>query len=452
LTALALVHRARSGMCAPWLSAAVAIITSFALATRSFALDLDDSDLTHNQTIAYGEGLRRWDSIKRYGAERVDNRDRSTYAPDGIRAGNYTFFPTIGTTALFDDNIFQTNTNPRSDLRFEIVPVVRAKSNFSRHLLNFDVSAKQVEYLRHQELNGTDARFNVDGALHFDHAHTLSFNALTALEHDDKAAAEVPRNAAERVSLLHNRFVAGIKRDAGRLWASFNTGIERWDFQSVKSRDGKTLSQDERDTQIVSAQVLLGYRFSPAFELQGKVRVLNQWNFNPGTVDYTGNGYEAVAGISAEINPVLRWRLLGGYGVRDYESSALQRAGNVLVEAEVQWLTTQLMTVYLTGRRNYAEGTSADEPGGRLDNSVSARLEYEALRNLIFTFKGEYRESEYFAADRRDKVFNGRVSVDYYHTKNWLFSLAYEHNLQRSNIEEDNLVRNRVWLTTKLRF
>ena len=143
---------------------------------------------------------------------------------------------------------------------------------------------------------------------------------------------------------------------------------------------------------------------------------------------------------------------MGGYGVRDYDSSKLKTAGNTLLDAEIQWLPTQLMTTYLTARRAYSEGIFGDGAGGRIDNSIGVKVEYEVLRNLVFTLGGEYRESEYFGERRRDQVMIGRVGADYYHTKNWLFSLAYEHETQRSNIEEDNLTRNRVWLSTKLRF
>ena len=42
--------------------------------------------------------------------------------------------------------------------------MVRAKSQFARHVLDFMVGAKQTEYLKHDELNSTDARFSMDGA------------------------------------------------------------------------------------------------------------------------------------------------------------------------------------------------------------------------------------------------------------------------------------------------
>ena len=428
------------------------MLAAFALSTRSYALDLGNEGLGRDDTIAYGESLRHWDNIKRYGAERVIDRDRKLYLPDGVRAGSYLLYPSLGTTVVFDDNIYATNKNRTSDMRFEIVPVVRARSDLPRHILDFAVGAKQTEYVKHSELNTTDVRFAMDGALHFDNAHTLALSVLSALDHEDRAAPDAPRNAIEKTAVFHNRVIAGIKRDAGRMYASFSAGVERWDFQDVKARNGSVIDQDIRDTQIVSAQAMLGYQFSPGYEIQAKVRTLRQSNYGATTLDYSANGYEAIAGVAAEISPLLRWRLLGGYGLRDYESHQLKSAGNVILESEIQWLPTQLMTAYLSARRAYAEGIEGDSPGGRLDNSIALRVEYEVLRNLVFTLGGEYRESEFFGERRRDQLIIGRAGLDYYHTKNWLFSVAYEHQTQSSNIEEDNMKRNRVWLSTKLRF
>jgi hypothetical protein len=435
-----------------WSRTAVALLASFALSSTTYALDLGSNGLSLDDTIAYRDGLRKWDNVKRYGAERVIDRDRTYFMPDGVRAGNYMLYPSLGTTVLFDDNIYATNKNRESDVRFEIVPVVRAKSQLPRHILDFAVGAKQTEYVKHSELNTTDFRFNMDGALHFDNAHTLALSVLTALEHEDRASPDAPRNAKEKTAVFHNRAILGLKRDAGRMYASFSTSIERWDFQDVKARNGSTIDQDDRDTMITAAQAKLGYRFSPGFEVQGKLRALRQSNYGASTIDFSAYGYEAVAGVMAQASPLLRWSIMGGYGVRDYDNQQLKVAGHSLLEAEIQWLPTQLMTVYGTAKRAYAEGIYGDGAGARMDNSIGARVEYEVLRNLVFTLGGEYRESEYFSEKRRDQVAIGRAGFDYYYTKNWLFSAGVEHQNQRSNIEEDNLVRNRIWLSTKLRF
>lgn len=432
--------------------AAAALAASCVIASRAAAIDLGSDGLAYDMTVARQEWLKTWDNAKLYGAERIADRNRKLYLPDGVRAGNYLLFPTIGTTVLFDDNIYATNKNRTADVRFELVPVVRAKSQLPRHILDFAVGAKLTKYAKHDELDTGDAFFSADGALHFDHAHTLAVSVLSALEHEDRAAPEAPRNAIEKTQVFHNRAVVGLKRDAGRMYTSFSATAERWDFQDVKARNGSTIDQDGRDTQVLSAQSMFGYRLSPGFELQAKLRSLRQTYTDTPVLDYTATGYEAMAGIAAEINPLLRWRVLGGYGIRDYDSANLATAGSSLLEAEIQWLPTQLMTLYATARRAYAEGRSEDGSGGRLDNQVSAKVDYEVLRNLVFTLGGEYRESEFLGETRRDRVTTGRIGFDYYHTKNWLFSMSYEHQNQRSNVEEDNLTRNRIWFGTKLRF
>ncbi len=420
--------------------------------SRSLALDLGDDNLALNSTIARQEWLKTWDNAKLYGAERIADRNRKLFLPDGVRAGNYLLFPTIGTAVLFDDNIYATNKNRVSDVRFELVPVVRAKSQLPRHILDFAVGAKLTKYAKHDELDTNDATFTADGALHFDHAHTLAVSVLSALEHEDRAAPEAPRNAVEKTQVFHNRAIVGLKRDSGRMYANFSAKVERWDFEDVKARNGSTIDQDGRDTQILSAQTLFGYRLSPGFELQTKLRTLRQTYSGSPALDFTATGYEAVAGVAAQLNPLLRWRLLGGYGIRDYDNAKLTTAGHSLLEAEVQWLPTQLMTIYATARRAYSEGISDDGVGGRIDNELSVKVDYEVLRNLVFTLGGEYRESEFLGDSRRDRVTTGRVGFDYHHTKNWLFSMNFEHQNQQSNVDEDNLTRNRLWFGTKLRF
>lgn len=53
------------------------------------ALDLGSSGDRNDETVAYRDRLKDYDNIKRYGAERVADRDRKQFQPDGIRAGDF---------------------------------------------------------------------------------------------------------------------------------------------------------------------------------------------------------------------------------------------------------------------------------------------------------------------------------------------------------------------------
>jgi hypothetical protein len=185
-----------------------------------------------------------------------------------------------------------------------------------------------------------------------------------------------------------------LKRDAGRLYASFGASIERWDFQNVKARDGSIIDQEQRDMQIGAANTMLGYRFSPGYEMQAKLRVLRQDNFGPTTTNYSAYGYEVLAGVAAEINPLLRWRLLAAtaFATTTARSSARPAMAH---RSRAPVAPDAIDDVHRQRRRAYSEASTARRRRPHR-HRVRRQARYEVLRNLVFTIGGEYRASDFF--------------------------------------------------------
>jgi hypothetical protein len=430
----------------------LALMLSLATGTGAIAVDLRRDDFGRDMTPAQQQAQRRWDDLGRQGVVAVGERSRPDYQPDGLRAGNFLVFPALGTTVVLDDNVYATSTHRRSDVRIDVLPSVRIVSELPRHVLDFDVGARLSKYGRHSDLDTNDVYGSVNGTLHFDHAHTLSVSVLSALEHDSGLLPQSPRNVRERTPIWHNRAKLGARRDAGRLYGTFALGGESWDYQDVRAWDGSRIDQDFRDLAIFSAQGMLGYRFSPGFELQGKVRALRQLNRGNATIDTDAWGYEALGGLVLQSSPLLRYHLLGGFGIRDWDRPGSATAATGLLEGEVQWLVSSSLTATLTGRRKFAEGPTEDIDTGMIESSAAAKLAYEAWRNLVFTFGGEYRDAELIGQDRRDHSYIGRAEVEYLMNKSWQLTLGFEHLERRSNVSTFDLTRNRVWLGAKLKF
>ncbi|PPD29904.1 MAG: hypothetical protein CTY20_04855 [Hyphomicrobium sp.] len=415
------------------------------------ALDLDSDGGLITETVASRDRLRTYDNSKKYGAERIADRDRKESQPDGIRAGNYMIFPTIGTAVVYDDNIFATNQDKVSDFRTELAPRLRFQSQLPRHVLDLSLGGKIVNYLAATDQDYANVNANVDGALHFDHAHTLSVNALAALEHEERNDVESPRDAREPVAIRHTRVISGFTRDVGRLYGTVSAGFEQWDYDDTISGSGAKLDQDSRDLDMLSTQLKLGYRFSPGYELVGRIRALRQWNRGDGTTDYDGIGYEAIAGVAFETNPILRWRLLGGYGIREYEQASIDSIASSLIEGNVQWLATQRMTITGTVSRAIDDRIGS-ETGGRVESLVRAQLDYELYHNLVLTLGGEVKAADFIGVSREDRSWSAKIGLDYYHTKNWLFTFGYEHLSRDSSDDEFDVTRNRFTIGAKLRF
>lgn len=415
------------------------------------ALDLDSDGGLITETVAGRERLGVYDQAKKFGAERVSERDRAHLMPEGFRAGNYIVLPSIGAAVVYDDNIFGTDLDRHADIRSEITPGIRFQSQLPRHVLDLSVGGKIVNYRENPEQDYASVQAKLDGALHFDHAHTLSISTLSALEHEERSDALLPTTAGEPVAIVHNRAAIGITRDVGRLYGTLSASFDRWDFNDATTSSSARLEQDQRDLDLMAAQVKFGYRISPGYELVGKVRALQQWNRGNTLTDYDGIGYEAMAGVAFETNPLVRWRLLGGYGIRDYELATIKDVATSLLEGQVQWLATQRMTLYGTATRAVEDRVGTDV-GGRIESRLHGKLEYEIQNNLLLTVDGELRDSDFIGVTRRDRGWSARVGLDYYHTKNWLFTFGYEHQVRDSTEDAFDVTRNRFSVGAKFRY
>jgi hypothetical protein len=432
-------------------------------APRSRALDLDGVDGLNTDTIASRERLRVWDNIKKYGAEAVNERDRIYVKPEGVRMGNYLVFPEAGATVVFDDNIFTRDFEKRSDWRSELNGGIKFQSQLPRHVLDFSLDGKVVSYAENSDQDYANFRARADGALHFDHAHTLSASVLSAIEHEERDDPTYPLapdgtplltlSTAARgpIEVHHNRAAVGITRDVGRLYGTLSSTIESWDFQDTVRVDGSHLEQDLRDTTVYSSQVKFGYRFSPGYTFVGKVRGLRDENKGNFALDRDAWGFEAMAGLAFETNPLLRWRILGGYGVRDFEKAGLATLTTTLMEGDVQWLPTQRLTVYGNVVRQILEAADAIS-SGVVQTSAKLRAEYEIYHNLVMSGAIEVRQDDFQGIARQDDIYAVRAGLDYYYTKNWLFTFGYEHQVRDSSDDSLDMHRNRFMFGAKLRF
>ncbi|MEW5963510.1 MAG: outer membrane beta-barrel protein [Pseudomonadota bacterium] len=430
---------------------ASAAATLMALPDSAQALDLDNEGGLVTETVASRERLKDYDNIKKYGAERVSDRDRNFAQPDGIRAGNYVILPSLDETLIYDDNIFRSDANRVSDFRNELTPEVHFQSHLPRHLLDFSLAGRIVSYVENSDQDYANLRANLQSALHFDHAHTLSLSALSAIEHEERGELLTPLTAAEPVELYHNRAALGLTRDVGRLYGTISGSFERWDYTDTKSISGTMLDLDARDTDQWVAQIKLGYRISPGYELIAKVRGLRELNRGDEDFDRDAVGYEALAGVAFETNPLLRWRLLGGYGVRDFDQPNLDTVASALIEGRMQWLPTQTVTVYADLSHEIVSA-NGPEDNGRLETALRGKVEYELYHNLLLTADLEIKEADFIGSERRDREYSGRIGLDYFPNKNLVLSIGYEHAIRDSTEDVLDMTRNRIMVGAKLRY
>ena len=359
-----------------WAAAAAAVLALASGPAR--AQNISNEVSARDSTFAAGINLKTWDSIKLYGAEAVSERDRKPWLPDGTRIGNFVVYSGIATKTIFDDNIYGSATNRRSDLIQQIEPTLRIGTDLPRHAFDFAFGGRFSKYMEHDNFDHLNVIAAFNASIQVDHGTQLAITTRSALEHIDRLSPDEPRNVREPTAVWHNRAAISLKRDAGRLWGSVGGAYDTWTYDNVHAFDGSLIDQSNRDLQTASIHSILGYRFSPGYDLVGKVRVLRQETPGNTLLKQDAWGYEAAAGLKGEINPLLRWHLFGGWGVREYDQPGRAPLEALVGEAGITWLPTQVLTVKLTAGRNITDASGSDlgtgyaSDAGRIDNVLRA--------------------------------------------------------------------------------
>lgn len=418
---------------------------------RAQSLNLDGIDDLNTTTIAKRERDSEWFEEKRLGAETVAGQNRNFAKPEGIRAGNFIISPEAGALVTFDDNIFSTNAEKVSDIRTDLTPSVKVRSQLPRHVLDMSLDGRIVNYVDNPDQDYANVKGRVEGALHFDHAHTLSATVLSSLEYEERNSPSYPFSARDPVQVFYNKAAVGITRDVGRLYGTLSAATEDWNFYDNTALDGTPLDLDGRDRRLYSTQLRTGYRFSPGYDLVTKIRGIKTFGTNGDNSDIDSLGWEALAGLAFETNPLLRWRLMGGYGVRDYEQAGHASLATSLMEADLEWLPTQRLTIYATLMRRINDEGGPDG-GGLIETGGSIRGEYELYHNLVLKAGAEYRLADSSATVNPETYYSGHVGLEYYYTKNWLFTFTYQHDVRESDSDSRDMTRNRFMVGAKLRF
>lgn len=429
------------------LSSAMAIVALGV--NRALAVDLSSEDGLITETIATRERMARWDDAKPAAAA---DGVPDAFKPTGVKAGNFRVLPSLGALVIYDDNIFASNLDRRADLRTELTPEVKIRSDFSRHELDLSLGGKIVTFLENSDQNYENVYASARGALHFDHAHTLSAEALSSIEHEERHDVTASRFASGPVEIFHNRATVGITRDVARLYGTLSAGAESWSYSDIKASDGSIIDESARDLTVVNGTAKIGYRFSPGYEFVTRLRMSRQYNPGDGIVSHDGWGYDVTAGIAFNQGPILRWQLLGGYGLRQYDQPGIADVGSSLLEADVTWFASPNLTFRGMARRALVDELAADGNGSRVENIVSARLEYLLWHNLLFNAGLSYGEDQFTGSNRLDRRLIAGASFDFHMSKNWLFTIGYQHEVRNSTDDAYDMTRNRYMVGAKLRF
>jgi hypothetical protein len=366
------------------------------------------------------------------------------YAPQGLRLGSITVFPTLEMGVAATSNAGGKTSNAKADAGLLLKPGLEVESDWSRHQFSASVSGEVVRYLSVDELStyGADAQAKL--RLDVRHGTQLEIENGYTLTSTGSASSEVPDTAVgNRLSHLLRAGVA-VNHEAGVADLRLGTALRQEFFEDVKLSGGG--SEDNSDRDFTEYGVSLrgtfnrGAVFRPFAEVAFTPRVHDK-RIDRSGLQRDSKGYSGTLGLRIDDDPVWSGEVGLTYLVRDYEDASLDTEHAPGVLTNLQWRPTELTQVDLSATMDIAETSSAAD-GGRAIWSTSAKVTHALRDNLdllggtsFSTAKsGTGRENTYGAEAGLEWKFNPMIS----------WSLLYEGTWQDSPGGSDDYNEQRV--------
>jgi len=398
-------------------------------------------------------------NVERQGQETAANTDtgarstpgtgtapRATTTPDGIRAGDFLVYPQISLGLTYDDNIYATPQNEVQDTVLHVTPSVEIKSDWQRHLFNVRAGADISRYRDHGSEDTEDYWLEAEGRYDIRKGTNAFGGARYARYHEDRESPDAVLGS-DPTLYRDNMVYAGLSHRFNDRFSSRIGGS----FRVLDFDDSGLVNNDDRDRNLLTGGVWLGYDLKPGYQLflQG---ALDQRNYDSAVDDAGYNrdsdGYRLQAGVKWK-----RGRLGGdaylGHMSQRYDDAALADVSAPDYGASLTWRATERTTLRAVLDRSIEETTlSSPTPASSyLATTVSAGVVHRIRPNLTASASASRTNADYQGNSREDDFTAADLGVKYDITRRVFLAAGYRYMFRDSNVSGADFHRNQVSLT-----
>ena len=384
--------------------------------------------------------------------ETVRSRQRPEVDAAGIRAVGFLFYPSLRQGFEYNDNIFATQNDTKSDFIYSIGPKIAARSDWNRHRLNIDAGGNFGFYIDNSKQNYEDFYARLAGLVEITHRNAIRGKLSAARLHQER---NDPEDVGGIEPTRYTQYDAALQyvHRFNRLSVVGGGTIRRLDFDDVDAVGGGTINNDDRDRMVYRPGVRIAYEFMQ--NVTAFVRgegVITQYDIgccDDNVFERDAQGFDVAAGASIDITGLLFGDVFAGYRERYFDDPRFKTLTGTVFGAALTWVPTRLTTVTLKVDNEVKQSVTINA-SSYTSSGVSVRVDHELLRNLILSANGSYRLDDYEGIARKEDNIGAGVSVDYLMNRNIKVGGRYAFNYRDSNLATGDYTQNSVLLVLTL--
>ena len=329
------------------------------------------------------------------------------------------------------------------DLITVVHPSIAVKSDTANHSIRFHAGARIGRFADRGSEDFEDFDISADGRL--DVLRTTRLFGLLRYQalHEDRSSVD-EANGKEPVEYGLASVSLGGMHEFNRLSLRLVGRARHLDFDDARTAAGAPIDQDARDRDVYSVMLRAAYELAPEYE--GFIRTTYNFRDYDVAADENGvnrdsNGYEIVAGATADFTGVTFGEIFFGFLSQDYDDAQLNTVDGFSFGAKVTWNPTPLTTVKGWARRLVKETTQVDV-SGVLHGALGFSVDHELLRQLLLHAEFSYASEEFEGSTREDDLFLAALSVKYMLNRNYFLRADYRFRRRESTVATEEFDQN----------
>ena len=362
----------------------------------------------------------------------------------GIRAGAFTVKPKLTIGTEYNDNIYATKNDKKSDWATVVNPKIDVTSNWSRHLLDLNAELKSAFYASESDEDYVDGRVFVNGRVDVRREAFIKARAGFERLHDERDDPDAAYAWQEPARYYRTTADIAYHQGLNRFSITAGADFSSLDYRSVALKGGGSEDLDIRDRNLYGVTARLAYELNP--EVQPFVTARYEWRRYDREREALrdSKGYRIGVGTGFKLTGVTSSEIFAGVMNQDYADRG-DNSG-FWYGMSLFWEPTRMTSVKVTGQSSIMETTRADASSiNAWDAGVS--IDHELLRNLLVGAMVKYDRYDYKGEDITDNDLTLGPSLTYLWNRNLSAKAQYAYRTTDSNVSERDFTENRFSLS-----
>lgn len=377
--------------------------------------------------------------------------EENPYAPLGLRLGTFNVITTLEQGVTWTSNATYS-TDPKPAVLSETTLRLNAASDWSRHSANINAFGTYRKSIDGEPVTdpsaGFDATLNLDISEELRGIGKLGYSLR---REDADSPVELPATVTSRPIRQELTGSLGLEKDVGKFRFAASGNLLRLDYSDAELENGGTLSQEERNSTLLTGILRTGYEISPAFtpfvELEYGRR---NYDFTPeGGNQRSSDRMAARLGTELDLGEKLKGELALGYVTEQFDDAALSDISGISTSADLSWSPQRGTTVGFNASTEVEGTTTAGESGSILySGTISLQRELRANLSLDASLGASWRD--YASTADRDLTLRGQTSLTWWLNRYAGLTGRYSYEQLTSTLPGRDTTVHNVFLGVKL--